>query len=239
MSIDNVKPIKADARNLLISFAVAAVITAIIITTMIVGKNMLASGAEENKNDVVISQEFNSEDNNNILLSTETISYTTGATPWTISTGNTYSNKQAIEAADARNLALSRQAAASIRAIGAGSAIPQNGNAPGSPAPVAPDNRYAPGNCTWYAYNRRYQLGNPVPNLLGNGGYWHVSAAQRGMSVDHSPRVGDVIDMPGHVAIVEAVGENNTVFISEMNVRGLYSYNTRWVSNATSYWFIH
>lgn len=107
-------------------------------------------------------------------------------------------------------------------------------------APLAPGNKYVPGNCTWYAYNRRYAMGRPVGSMWGNGGSWHYSARSAGYSVNHKPKVGDVIDMPHHVAIVEAVGDKNTVYISEMNYGwSLYSYNHRWIANASSYWFIH
>lgn len=102
-----------------------------------------------------------------------------------------------------------------------------------------PGNGYVPGQCTWYVYNRRYQLHRRIGAFWGNGGMWHYSAARAGWIVNHSPEVGAVIDLPGHVALVEEIGTDNSVHISEMNYIGPYIYNERWIRNADSYWFIH
>ncbi len=74
-------------------------------------------------------------------------------------------------------------------------------------------NTYYSGYCTWYAKERRPDL----PNMLGNGGQWVANAAAQGFATGSTPRVGAVAEMPGHVAIVEAVNGDGTIVISEMN----------------------
>jgi surface antigen len=118
------------------------------------------------------------------------------------------------------------------------------GYAVNSDTPLAGGNSYAPGNCTWYAYNRRVEMGLPVAGNWGNANTWEWSASAAGYRVDHNPQVGDVISMPGeswygHVAVVEEIGANNSVRISEMNVLGIYVESERWISNATAYSYIH
>ncbi|MDR0789051.1 MAG: CHAP domain-containing protein [Bifidobacteriaceae bacterium] len=107
---------------------------------------------------------------------------------------------------------------------------------------VAPGNRYVWRNCTWYAYNRRYFMGRPVPPMLGNGGQWARNAARAGFVVNNVPEIGAVMvehnTYYGHVAIVEEVGTNNSVRVSEYNVIPL-SYGERWISNASSKEYIH
>jgi surface antigen len=186
--------------------------------------------------DVIQSQDAN--------FTTETVNVNVHGDEWGSSQfSSPFSNQDEIDAAaraqaerNARSLALSQ---AVRNSYGAAAAQGSPDGIPTSAAPLAPDNRYSAGYCTWYAYNRRYQMGRPIPNMLGNGGSWHFNAGRYGLGADHTPEVGAVFEESGHVAVVEAVGENNTVFISEMNYAGLYSYRTRWVSNASAYWYIH
>ena len=105
--------------------------------------------------------------------------------------------------------------------------------APRAATPAAPrgsssGNTYSPGNCTWYAKSRRPDL----PNNLGNANTWYARAAAQGLSVGTEPRAGAIGATTagdlGHVVYVESVN-GNTVTISEMNYRGLYSMNTRTV----------
>jgi surface antigen len=105
---------------------------------------------------------------------------------------------------------------------------------------LAPGNTYVSGQCTWYAYNRRYQMGRPIGGYWGNGGYWHYSASNSGFLVNHLPEVGAIFEQAGHVAIVEEVGLDNSVRVSEMNYNYIpYNYNERWITNANQYWYIH
>lgn len=89
---------------------------------------------------------------------------------------------------------------------------------------------YPYGQCTWWAYERRKQLGLPVGGRFGNGGQWADSARALGFWVDRTPRAGDVaVFAPGvlgssgtygHVAVVEEVGGDGSITISEANVGG-------------------
>jgi surface antigen len=110
-------------------------------------------------------------------------------------------------------------------------------------ATLATGNTYAPGYCTWYAYNRRIEMGLPALTSWGHAYQWVSGAGASGYKVDHNPQIGDIISIDGgwlgHVAIVEELGPNNTVRISEMNYGYVYNYNERWIINATQYSYIH
>ncbi len=84
-----------------------------------------------------------------------------------------------------------------------------------------PDNGlYAHGNCTLYAYNRRKELGLPVGDHWYNAVSWAQQAANDGLTVNHTPSAGAIIQNGGgfgHVGIVESVLENGDISISEMN----------------------
>ena len=88
-------------------------------------------------------------------------------------------------------------------------------------------NGYDYGFCTWYVANRRTQVGNPVPANLGNASTWDDRAARAGMLVNKTPSVGAAVVTSqrgaGHVAFVERVNEDGSVWISEMNSRGQVS----------------
>lgn len=95
----------------------------------------------------------------------------------------------------------------------------------GPTAAVYGFNGYYYGFCTWYVANRRAELGRPVPSNLGDAWTWDDIAGRVGMSVNHNPAVGAAIVTssnrnPGHVAIVEIVNEDGSVWISEMNSSG-------------------
>lgn len=89
-------------------------------------------------------------------------------------------------------------------------------------------NGYDYGFCTWYVANRRTQIGRPLPANLGDAWKWDDNASKAGLRVDNVPAVGAAIVTksnkgPGHVAFVEAVNEDGSVWISEMNSRGQVS----------------
>ena len=88
-------------------------------------------------------------------------------------------------------------------------------------------NGYDQGFCTWYVANRRAQAGNPVPSNLGNASSWDDRAAAMGMSVNKSAAVGDAVVTSqrgaGHVAYVEAINSDGSIWISEMNSHGQVS----------------
>ena len=88
-------------------------------------------------------------------------------------------------------------------------------------------NGYDYGFCTWYVANRRSQYGNPVPSNLGNANTWDDRAAAMGMTVNKVPAVGAAVvtsqRAPGHVAFVEALNADGSIWMSEMNSSGQVS----------------
>lgn len=108
-------------------------------------------------------------------------------------------------------------------------------------------NRYDYGYCTWYVYNRRAEIGRPVPSFLGNGSAWAFNAARSGYVVNNQPKVGAVFQTAagyggyGHVAFVESVHPNGSITISEMNYAGWNVKSTRTISasQVSSYNYIH
>lgn len=94
-------------------------------------------------------------------------------------------------------------------------------------AVYGPYNGYDYGFCTWYVANRRAQAGNPVPGNLGNASTWDSRAAAMGLPVGKGPSVGAVVVTSyrgaGHVAFVEAVNADGSIWISEMNSYGQVS----------------
>lgn len=89
-------------------------------------------------------------------------------------------------------------------------------------------NGYDYGFCTWYVADKRAKIGRPLPSNLGDAWTWDDRAAAAGIRVNNSPAVGAAVvtntsRRPGHVAIVEAVNADGSVWISEMNSRGQVS----------------
>ena len=83
---------------------------------------------------------------------------------------------------------------------------------------------YPGNNCTNYvAYVESTAYGVSTPTFnLGDGGLWAAAAAQNGVLVNHTPSVGSVavwsgassgIPSEGHVAVVEAVGPDNSYIV--------------------------
>lgn len=85
-------------------------------------------------------------------------------------------------------------------------------------------NGYDGGWCTWYAADRRAQLGRPVPTNFGDAYTWGRRAAAAGFTVNNNPAAGAVAvtstRSPGHVAVVEVINSDGSVWISEMNSSG-------------------
>lgn len=85
---------------------------------------------------------------------------------------------------------------------------------------------YDRGYCTWWAAFRRGQIGRPVPSNLGNAITWKVLASRSGLGIGTKPAEGAVIWTPasrgwGHVGFVEKVNEDGSIWVSDMNSRGL------------------
>ena len=97
------------------------------------------------------------------------------------------------------------------------------------------------GQCTYYVFNRMAQVGTPIGHsMMGNAAEWPSYARSYGYSVSHSPSAGSAIVFQqglagadptyGHVAFVEAVNADGSLYISEMNVRGLNVSSYRTIS---------
>ena len=97
------------------------------------------------------------------------------------------------------------------------------------------------GQCTYYVFNRMAQVGTPIGHsMMGNAAEWPAYARSYGYSVSNSPSAGSAIvfqqglagaDLTyGHVAFVEAVNADGSLYISEMNVRGLNVISYRTIS---------
>jgi surface antigen len=107
------------------------------------------------------------------------------------------------------------------RSSGYGSGLSSAGNF----SAVYGYNGYDRGFCTWYVANRRIEIGRPLPSNLGDAWTWDDRAAAAGIRVDNTPAVGAAVvtktsSAPGHVAFVEAVNSDGSVWISEMNSHG-------------------
>ncbi len=110
-------------------------------------------------------------------------------------------------------------------------------------APIYGNNGYTYGYCTWYVANRRTQAGKPIPSNLGNAYSWYSLAQRSGLAVGSAPAVGAVLWHRGgnHVAYVESIGEDGSLFVSEMNapVWGVRSTRTVPASEIGRYGFIY
>lgn len=127
-----------------------------------------------------------------------------------------------------------------------GGTSPGLGSSEGFRAVYGPANGYDYGYCTWHAANRRAQSGNPLPTNLGHAITWYSRAQGAGMAVGTTPRAGAVLwhaNMGGlgHVAFVEAVNEDGSALISDMNYPtwGRVTYRTIQPSEFGNYRFIY
>jgi surface antigen len=97
---------------------------------------------------------------------------------------------------------------------------------------TTPGNTNAWGNCTWYAWERRLEIGRPLPSgALGNAAQWNSSLASMGYRVDSVPEVGAVFQNGGgygHVGIVESINADGSIEVSEMNNYSGGGYN--WIN---------
>jgi len=88
-------------------------------------------------------------------------------------------------------------------------------------------NGYDYGYCTWYVANKRLAAGLPMPTNLGNASTWATRAAAYGLRTGRTPAVGAAVVTStrgaGHVALVEQVNADGSIWISEMNSSGQVS----------------
>ena len=108
------------------------------------------------------------------------------------------------------------------------------------------------GQCTYYVFNRMAQVGTPIGHsMMGNANEWPSYARSYGYSVSRTPSAGTAMVFQsgiggshptyGHVAFVESVNADGSVYISEMNFVGLnvISYRTIPASVAAQCEYIH
>lgn len=88
-------------------------------------------------------------------------------------------------------------------------------------------NGYDYGWCTWWAAKRRADVGKPVPANFGNACNWVRAAQRAGIPTGRTPQAHDVIftnsGCLGHVAFVEEVNEDGSIWVTDMNSRGQVS----------------
>jgi surface antigen len=107
-------------------------------------------------------------------------------------------------------------------------------------------NLYDWGQCTWHVFNRRAEVGKGISTYWWNANNWDTAAAQDGYTVDHRATVGSILQSDagyyGHVAFVERVNSDGSIYISEMNygaAPGIKTFRTIPATQVSSYKFIH
>lgn len=120
-----------------------------------------------------------------------------------------------------------------------------NGKIVDQPLFTDKNNLYTAGQCTWYVFDKRAQDGHTISTFWGDARNWAGQASSDGFKVDHSPKEGSIMQTTngpyGHVAYVERVNKDGSIFISEMNWIASYIVSTRTISASEvgSYNFIH
>lgn len=107
-------------------------------------------------------------------------------------------------------------------------------------------NLYDWGQCTWHVFNRRAQIGKGISTYWWNANNWDNAAPQDGYTVDRKPTVGSILQTDagyyGHVAFVERVNSDGSVYVSEMNYSaapGVKTFRTVSASQVANHKFIH
>lgn len=107
-------------------------------------------------------------------------------------------------------------------------------------------NLYDWGQCTWHVFNRRAEVGKGISTYWWNANNWDTAAAQDGYTVDHRATVGSILQTDagyyGHVAFVERVNSDGSIYVSEMNYSaapGTKTFRTIPATQVSSYKFIH
>lgn len=120
-----------------------------------------------------------------------------------------------------------------------------NGKIISNPNFTNKNNLYTPGQCTFYVFDKRAADGKTISTFWGDAKNWASQAQADGFEVNHQPKKGAIFQTPigvwGHVAYVERVNMDGSVFISEMNYIAPYIVSTRTISasEARSYNYIH
>lgn len=90
------------------------------------------------------------------------------------------------------------------------------------------------GNCTWYAWGRYLECSDEKPTgISGNGNEFYSQAVAAGLETSQTPRVASMVSFNsnfgpfGHVAFIEKIDEDGTIWISHSNY-GLDGYDGAW-----------
>ena len=98
------------------------------------------------------------------------------------------------------------------------------------------NNLYTSGQCTWYVFDKRAKDGHTISTFWGDARHWANQAAHAGYKVNNKPAKGAIFqtgDGPyGHVAYVERINGDGSIFISEMNYIAPYITSTRTIPAA-------
>ncbi|MBO0793193.1 MAG: CHAP domain-containing protein, partial [Ktedonobacteraceae bacterium] len=119
--------------------------------------------------------------------------------------------------------------------------ISQPGFDPGPPQGYVPPgsdvmNRFTYGQCTYWADERYFQLTGVRVPWMGNAYQWAAGASQYGWTVSSTPKVPSIIVLQpgtqyasaayGHVAVVERINSDGSVYTSNWNWGGGYAQTT-------------
>lgn len=96
---------------------------------------------------------------------------------------------------------------------------------------------YGMPNCVAYAYGRVYEMNDEAPKISrGNAGeWWFINKANDYYEYGDEPKLGAVACWSRHVAVVEDIGEDGTVTVSESHWGGKY-FNTAEFENMYSHY---
>lgn len=96
---------------------------------------------------------------------------------------------------------------------------------------------YGMPNCVAYAYGRIYELNGEAPKISrGNAGdWWFINKRNDYYEYGSEPRLGAVACWSNHVAVVEAIGEDGAITVSESHWGGKY-FNTKVFYNMYSHY---
>ena len=98
--------------------------------------------------------------------------------------------------------------------------------------------------CTWWVANRWKTLGLKVDHHMGNGVDWASSAKKLGYPTGDTPRLGAIVSMAGgvlsaslgpygHVAVVEQIDADGSIWVSESGTSIFAIYNAPVVDHIT------
>ncbi len=107
------------------------------------------------------------------------------------------------------------------------------------------NNRYDDGQCTHYIFEKVKADGKMIESDWSDAKYWAERAQDDGYNVNGQPAEGSILQTGtgklGHVAYIEAVNEDGSIEISEMNLVEAYEITERTIQaeDIDKYEYIH